>query len=193
MQSPPFLPSICEIQGRKQENSSEVFVNELLTRQGSLPRFRLSINHLLEDAKAAAVRGPRRVFPPAGGKINKIRKNQGHVPWFLHCDWASVRQRRARSPMQISLRSKHRFDRQRVEKTFRHAVTRQGSLPRLCFQPGQYFKPCTNQRIQGPSGVGGTGGGQPFRLQSHGGPSVFAVTVVGCSAVAEHGTNRCQS
>ena len=69
MQSPPFLPSICEIQGRIQENSSEVFVNELLTRQSSLPRFRLSINHLLEDAQAAAVRGPRRVFPPAGGKI----------------------------------------------------------------------------------------------------------------------------
>ena len=101
MQSPPFLPSICEIQGRIQENSSEVFVNELLTRQSSLPR--------------------------------------------------------------------------------------------LCFQPGQYFKPRTNQRIQGPSGVGGTGGGKPFRLQSHRGPSVFAVTVVGCSAVAEHGTNRCQS
>ena len=78
-------------------------------------------------------------------------------------------------------------------RRFRHALTRQGSLPRSCFQPGQYFKPRTNQRIQGPSGVGGTGGGKPFRLQSHRGPSVFAVTVVGCSAVAKHGTNRCRS
>ena len=73
---------------------------------GSYPAFRLSRDPLTEGESTFGK--PASQSFPARRRENKvkIRKLQGHVPWILHDNRASVRLRRARSPMQILLRSK---------------------------------------------------------------------------------------
>ena len=60
---------------------------------------------------------------PARRRENKVRiiKIPGHVPGILNYNRASVRQRRARSPMQILLRSKPALIESVSKRLFRHA------------------------------------------------------------------------